>query len=161
MSFDKSMPPQAEQERIRELAVACGDVIPSADPELRKLTLEEIDEWEGRRESLDHDDPLYEAATDELADLRERRKELLEREPDVYYTFLESVAEQFVVAGFWLDEQILEAINRTLFGKYGETLVVDGRVIEPESAFEDNGDLYEISMTVREMAQDMLRHREL
>lgn len=161
MSFDKSMPSQAEQERIRELATACNDVIPSVDPELRKLTIKEIDEWETRRESLDPDDPIYEAVEDELADLRERREELLEKEPDAYYTFLESVAEQFVVAGFWLDKQILEALNRTLFGKYGETLVIDGRVIKPESTFEDNGSLYEISMAIRKMAQSVLRHRDL
>jgi len=158
MSLDENMPAAAKRERILELAVECNDITPPADPELRQLLLEEIDEWEARIEALDPDDPLHAAAAEELADLRERRQRLLEADPDVYHAFLESVAEQFVLAGFWLDERIFEALNRTLFGKYGEALVVDGHLIEPESQYDDNGNIYELSMTVRETARRMLRH---
>ena len=125
------------------------------DPELKQVLNEKIDTWEERLEDVDAGDPLHDVISEELEEKRERRDRLEAQSNGVKRELMEAVADGFVAKGFWLEPSILEALNFVLFGKYGESIVIEKKIVEPDSTFSQE-DLYDISMAVRRRARDEL-----
>ncbi len=125
------------------------------DPELKRVLQEKIETNEERLAKLDEEDPLYDAIERRIENKRDRLRELQSGESGNKKELLNAVADNFVAEGFWLSEPILEALNHILFGKYGESLVIERKIVEPDTNFTED-DLYEISMEIRNQAQSEL-----
>ena len=125
------------------------------DPELKQVLKHKIETNEKRLAELNEDDPLYDAIERRIENKRDRLQELQSRESGEKEKLLEATADEFVAEGFWLSEPILESLNHILFGKYGESLVIERKIVEPETNFTED-DLYEISMKIRNRAQSEL-----
>lgn len=120
-------------------------------PKDRHLLHEELEELEDTRRTLDENDPLRPVVEDEI----EKLEALLEEsdgDVDVKRELLEVVADGFVAKGFWLDPNILHALNSIFFDKDHDTLVVERQSIEPGTPLTGE-DLITASNTVRERAK--------
>jgi hypothetical protein len=129
------------------------------DPELKQVLTEKIETWEERLADVDEGDPLHHVISEELEEKRERLHRLEAQSNGVKREFMQAVADGYVAKGFWLDQSILEALNFVLFGKYGESIVIEKKIVEPDSTFSQE-DLYDISMAVRQRARDELAMME-
>ncbi|MFP4188520.1 MAG: HalX domain-containing protein [Halobacteriales archaeon] len=114
---------------------------------------EAVETWEERKKELDEDDPLYAAAeenirkyTEMLDDENSGATDTSEKE------LLRIVADSFVADDFWLDSRVLRALNRILYDKYDDTLVVSRQPLK-ESTEVDSEKLVEVSEEVREEAR--------
>lgn len=125
------------------------------DPELKRILQEKIETNEERLAELDEEDPLYDAVERWIENKRDQLRELQSSESGNKKELLNVVADNFVAEGFWLSGPILEALNHILFGKYGERLVIERKIVEPDTNFTED-DLYEISMEIRNQAQSEL-----
>lgn len=125
------------------------------DPELKQVLKDQVETNEERLTELSEDDPLYDAIDQRIENKRSRLRELQSRERGDKKKLLEEVSDEFVADGFWLSEPILEALNHILFGKYGESLIIERKIVEPDTNFSED-ELYEISMEIRNRAQSEL-----
>lgn len=125
------------------------------DPELKHVLKEKVETNEKRLEDLDESDPLHDAIERRIENKRERLESLQVHPNGAKEELLNVVAEAFVAEGFWLSEPILEALNHILFGKYGENLVIERKIVDPGSNFSED-DLFDISMVIRQRARTEL-----
>ncbi|MDZ7730579.1 MAG: hypothetical protein U5K37_06200 [Natrialbaceae archaeon] len=121
------------------------------DPEFERLLDEKIRTWEDRLEQLDPEDPLAEVIASELADKRKRLAAIDSDGNTAKRAFLERVSQRFRPQNEWLNPIVLRAINRALFDKYGDMLVVDQQLIEPDSTLDEDV-VYEVAMVIRDHA---------
>lgn len=116
---------------------------------------EEIDRWRERKAELDEDDDLYAVAKRRIEKQEEHLEELHSNAEDVEEELLEVVAGGFTATGAWLDATLLRALNLILYGKYGDSFVVDRHVLEEDTELDDE-DLFGVSRSVRRLARERL-----
>lgn len=136
--------------QVAERYLENSDIPP--DPQLREALRTQVETWEARLGEVDQDDPLYDALESQVRDKRERYQSLSDDDPADKRKILRAAADRFVPEGAWLADPVLEALNRILFGKVGETLVVEQQIVERGVDLTEEA-TYEVSMAVREHAE--------
>jgi DNA-binding response OmpR family regulator len=118
----------------------------------RKIYEMGIQEWEQRKREISENDPLHRTAEEEIRKYEELLEEM-DRGSAAARELLEIVADSFVAEGFWLDVRVRRALNKILFGKDSETLVIQRKKLESGNNLSTE-QVFEISQTVREKAAD-------
>lgn len=135
------------------------DGVGSVDPDRKRVFQETIETWEERKRTVDESDPLYDVADAQIKKYRNRLQGNAGDPEGATRKFLEMVAAGFTAEDPWLDEPVLRAINQHLFNKFSDTLVINRRRIS-EGTDLDEGDLYEVSSKIRELAREALEGQQ-
>jgi len=114
-----------------------------------------LERWQERLENLDEDDPLYDAAKENV----EKYTDLLEQQQpaggEAEREFLKAVADSFVAEGFWRDSRVLRALNDIFYDKFDDTFVIERHPLTEDGELDSEKE-YEISKAVRERAKEEL-----
>ncbi|PSQ26289.1 hypothetical protein BRD03_10755 [Halobacteriales archaeon QS_9_68_17] len=131
----------------------------SSDLDVETLR-KEREEWKSKMEELDEDDPLYDVAEQNF---EERDKKLKQgQQSEEQYSELETkvqeaAAEKFVPTEDWTTQNVLRALNLALLSADRDYIEVNTTRIEDGSDVDDDEELFDIAMAVRDIASEELQ----
>lgn len=149
-------------ERFRNRVISLAERVVGSPtdngPDGSSVHREALERWEGRLNRLDEDDPLYDAAKENVEKYRDRVEERKTVGNEAEREFLEAVADSFVAEGFWRDSRVLSALNNIFYNKFDDTFVIERQPLT-EDAELDGEKEYEVSKAVRDRAEKELKER--
>jgi len=131
----------------------------SSDLDVETLR-EEREEWKSKMEELEEDDPLYDVAKQnfEERDSRLRQGQQSEEQYSKLETeVLEAAAENFVPTGDWTTQDALRALNLAILRSDRDYIEVNTTRIEDGTDVEDDEELFDIAITIRDVAAEELQ----
>lgn len=131
----------------------------SSDLDVETLR-EEREEWNSKMEELDEDDPLYDVAKQNFEERDEKLKQGQQSEEQyskLEIEVLEAAAEKFVPTGEWTTQDVLRALNLALLGTDRDHIEVNTTRIEDGTDVEDDEELFDIAMALRDVAAEELQ----
>lgn len=121
----------------------------------------ELKEWQARLDSLDDSDPLYQVASERIAELQAELDGADAGGPNpAQEQFLDAVAEGFIAEGSWLNPVVKRALNLLLFNKNSEEFIINRRPLA-DQAREGPTTKFEVSQDIRDLASEELSERSM
>ena len=131
----------------------------SSDLDVETLR-KEREEWKSKMEELDENDPLYDVAKQNF---EERNKKLKQgQKSEEQYSELETevqeaAAEKFVPTEDWTTQNVLRALNLAVLSADRDYIEVNTTRIEDGTDVEDDEELFDIAIAVRDVAAEELQ----
>lgn len=121
---------------------------------------EEREKWKSKMKDLDEDDPLYDVAeqnVEERDEQIERIRRSREQRSKLETELLERTASGFVPQGDWTAQEVLRGLNLALLGIDRDYIEINTTRIEEESNVKDDDEMFEIAMSIRDVAKEGLQ----
>lgn len=144
---------------LAEKYLRAREEVQSSDLDVEALREERAD-WESKMEELDEDDPLYDVAEQNFEKRDEKLKQGQQSEEQyskLETDVLEAAAEKFVPTGEWTTQDVLRALNLALLRTDRDYIEINTTRIEDGTDVEDDEELFDIAMAVRDIASEELQ----